>query len=230
MQLFITENYKSENNQIYIYDKEIFHQLAKVLRAKIWENIYIQDSLTRYKLSILDINNKESQIITNIISSEKNQNIVKNTTIAVPFMNKREKYERVVQKLWEIWVDKIIFRKAERSVIHELSQNKIDRFLKIAKEATEQSWWWKIPDISITKNIFDEISKFDNIYIADYDGEKPSNFSNHKNIYIVWPEWWLTKNEIEKFEKSWAKKTLLWNSILRTETAAIIWARAFTNI
>lgn len=248
MQLFITDNFEIKTNQIYIYDEEIIHQLTKVLRAKIWDHIYIQknniswtqkftESITRYNLQIYEI--QKSQIITNMYKSEikwkvnevdNNQN--KSISIAVPFMNKREKYDRVVQKLWEIWIDEIIFWRSERSIIHDLSQNKIQRYQKILKEAAEQSRWISQANIYIVNNIHKHLQKYSHIYIADYDWVKISSLENLKwNILlIIWPEGWLTWWEITKFENANCNKVILWRSVLRTETAAIIWWRWLKNL
>lgn len=243
MQLFISNLYNIENNNIYINDEDIIHQLTKVLRIQVWEYIYLQNkdsniqNIVRYKLKIAAIQNtnkKWSQIITNIKQIENTPELIQNKSkisVAIPFLNKREKYDRVVQKLSEIWIEEIIFRRAERSIIHELSQNKIERYSKISQEATEQSRWRKTPDIYIVKNIYDHTKNYNNIYIADYNWQKWKDIKiiDNKNIYIIWPEWWLTQNEIDKFVEMWAKKMLLWDNILRSETAAIIWAWLLHN-
>ena len=65
--------------------------------------------------------------------------------VAMP--NKREKVELIIQKLSEIGVDEIFFRPAERSVITQRNEKKVDRLQKIAKEAVEQSRGRKIPNI-----------------------------------------------------------------------------------
>lgn len=240
MQLFITDHFEIKNNEIYIYDEEIIHQLSKVLRSKAWETIYIQKNniyksdnqnheLIRYELEISAIS--KSQIIANIKNQTINQNTNSNRiSIAIPYMNKREKYDRVVQKLWEIWIDEIIFWRAERSIIHELSDNKIQRYNKIAKEAVEQSWWSMQPNIQNIKNIYN--CKYDNIYIADYDWVNINKLSKLEwsILFIVWPEWWLTQNEIQKFTEIKAWKIVLWNTVLRTETAAVVWWRWLKNI
>lgn len=239
MQLFITNKFEIKIDQIYIYDEEIIHQLTKVLRCKKWDHLYMQknnifwtenftENLTRYSLEICEI--QKSQIITNINKSEEFSESTKKQekpkiSIAISYMNKREKYDRVIQKLWEIWVDEIIFRHADRSTIHEISENKIQRYRKISKEATEQSRWKVQSNIYTIKDIYTHSQKYKHIYIADYKWCELSSLWNlDKNIlFIVWPEWGLTESEIAKFEKVWVKKVVLWENILRTETAAIIW-------
>lgn len=71
--------------------------------------------------------------------------------IAMP--NKSSKADLMAQKLAEIGVSKIVFWPAQRSVLKELSDNKLDRMNTIALEAVEQSHGWFIPEIIFSKNI-----------------------------------------------------------------------------
>lgn len=243
MQLFINDQFEMRDEYIYIQDSEIISQLVKVLRAGIGYNFFVQrrnilwlQDYYRYKCTITEI--QKSQIISHISQKMEisNQKINKNNkiTVAIPLLNKWEKYDLVVQKLSEIWVDNIVFWNSERSVIKDLWNNKISRFDKIAQEAVEQSWWWQIPNISYHKDLrkYLQNSKYDNIYIADYDGKNIYDITieSWDIIYIVWPEWWFTKNEIDKFDNLWSDRVVLGDNVLRSETAAILGSRWFANL
>ena len=147
-------------------------------------------------------------------------------------MNKREKYDRLVQKLSEIWVSETVFWEADNSIIHEVSSNKIQRFQKIAKEATEQSWWYSQAKISISKDIFDDIKGYEYVYIADYHWVHIDDLKDiwWSILFIVWPEGGFSKSEMIKFEEAKVGKILLWDTVLRTETAAILWWRLLKNM
>ena len=71
--------------------------------------------------------------------------------IALP--NKQEKLELIVQKLSEIGVDEIFLWASERSVLKSLNPNKEQRLLKIIREATEQSWSWVLPKLTLLSDI-----------------------------------------------------------------------------
>jgi 16S rRNA U1498 N3-methylase RsmE len=61
--------------------------------------------------------------------------------MAIAMPNKRSKAELITQKLSELWINNIYFRPAERSIIKQTKDKKIERLIKISQEATEQSRW-----------------------------------------------------------------------------------------
>jgi len=64
----------------------------------------------------------------------------------------------------------LVFWRAERSVLRQVNANKVLRIQKIMQEAVEQSWGWKLPELSfvtdIDWNVSDPVVVFD---IADSD-------------------------------------------------------------
>lgn len=227
MQLFITEFQKKENI-ITVENTEILNQIRKVLRMKIWDSLFVQNEDARYELEIVDRNDKSfSGKIKNKIQFDWNKN---QNWIAIAMPNKRDKIELLIQKISEIWIKNIYFWPSERSIIRERSNKKDERLKKIAKEAIEQSWWWFIPEIKFVKNI-SEIIWWKNIIIFDKSDENNTYNFNEKNeniLGIIWPEWWLTKNDYKKIWKN-HKIISLWDTVLRTETAWIIAAWLIKN-
>ena len=67
--------------------------------------------------------------------------------------NKRDKMELICQKASEIGIQNIIIRTSKRSVIQDLSENKISRINLICVEAAEQSHNRNVTQIKIVKNI-----------------------------------------------------------------------------
>ena len=227
MQLFITEFQKKENI-ITIENTEVLSQIRKVLRMKIWDSLFVQNEDARYELEIVDWNDKSfSGKIKNKIKFDWNKS---QNWIAIAIPNKRDKIELLIQKISEIWIKNIYFWPSERSIIRERNNKKDERLKKIAKEAIEQSWWRFIPEIKFVKNI-SEIIWWKNIIIFDKSDENNTYNFNEKNeniLGIVWPEWWLTKNDYEKIWKN-HKIISLWDTVLRTETAWIIAAWLIKN-
>lgn len=219
MQLFISDDFIKQNNQIIIKEKRIIEQVRKVLRAKTWYKFFLQNktwNIIRYEL---EINNIWKEISTNIINSYKNNQKIKNKWIIQAILNKNSKMELIVQKLTEIWVPKIYFIPTTRSIFKDIKWNKFERLEKIALEAAEQSFSWYLPEIKVFQSI-DEINW--NKAILDFNWEyyKKVNF-NDIDFLVIWPEWWFSKEDIEKIKPT--KKILLWQKILRSETASIIW-------
>ncbi len=73
--------------------------------------------------------------------------------IALP--NRRDKAEFIAQKLTEIGVENIVFWKAKRSVLRELSAKKLQRLHTIILEASEQAFRRSIPTITYLDNLFE---------------------------------------------------------------------------
>jgi hypothetical protein len=47
-------------------------------------------------------------------------------------------------------------------------------------------------------------------------------------LWVVWPEWWLSLNDYKNFPTNYIVKSL-WDSVLRMETAAIVWWWSLKN-
>jgi RsmE family RNA methyltransferase len=104
------------------------------------------------------------------------------------------------------------------------------RIEKIAKEAVEQSRWWSIPKIEVIWDIKTLQNKRDFIIFdlpKDNQNKKIIKW-NHPLLWVVGPEWWLTENDYKNFPTE-NKVMSLWESVLRMETAAIIWWRYIKN-
>ena len=225
MQLFITD-FEKKWETIKISDTEILSQIRKVLRMKIWDTFFVQNGNTRYKLEILDRDDKN--IFWKILESIEHPKQIDEIWIAIAMSNKRDKMETIVQKLSEIWIKNIFFRPSERSIIRERNEKKLDRLNKIAKEAIEQSRWRQLPKITFEKDI-SKIIEWKEVIVFD---KSESNFTSiwtvKNTLWIIWPEWWLTENDYKKFWKK-IKTVSLGDTVLRTETASIIAARYLKN-
>ncbi len=237
MQLFISDNYSIDKEYIIIDDDRIIHQCLKVLRMKTWWIFLLQDNSwsLRYTIAIDIIDkNKISGHIIEKISYHDNK---KSHTICIALPNRIDKAELIVQKLSEIGVKNIIFMINKRSIIHELSEKKLDRLSSIAIEAVEQSFWRHIPSITVhtLENIIKDNNQKDYLhYLLDHQWAKINNINNttEKDIYTyIWPEWWFTQDEKDTIlQQSKSQSISLWNTNLRMETAAIISARIVYNL
>ncbi len=239
MQLFITNNFKFESNNIFINERRIYDQLKKVLRAKKWYIFYLQEfkhcldkgnkgiKISRYKVEFLSY--QDDLIKWHIIEVDEKIYNFQNVGIAIANLNKYDKMEDICQKLTQIGIENIYFFPARRSIIKEISENKLYRMKKIILEAAEQSWSWIVPNIFIIDK-FEKLFELDynNFLIADFVNSDivKCNFWQKNSIGIIWPEWWFTDEERNNFIYNLKNKDLkfikLSNNIFRSETAAIV--------
>lgn len=240
MQLFVTDYQKSWST-ITISNPDILSQVRKVLRAKIGDIIWIQDSKNeaeknRYEISIQHRDDKDIQ--WKILSEQIHELTPEQTTMIVAMPNKWDKAELIVQKLSEIGISKIIFWPSERSVIKERNSKKEERMQKIIKEAVEQSRWRNIPTVTFSSQI-DEYIKNTTLIVFDKAGTRYEELGTRQtNLVpspkshitgIVGPEGGLTAKDYQQFEASKPQIVDLWTTVLRMETAAIIGGRLLKN-
>jgi 16S rRNA (uracil1498-N3)-methyltransferase len=213
-------NHENKSNLI-IKDKEIHHQLTKVLRQKVWNEVIFFDGVSFsdfvYKIESIEKKEITFALIEEIPKEKENSIIVLNQ--ATP--NKLDKLELILQKWVEVWVSEFVFFSSERSQKLVISDNKLERLNKIVVEAVEQSWRNIIPKILFEKTV----KKWENSYFFHTKSDNSITLFDIKpykkiNLY-VWPEGWFSENEVSFFEDFWAKRVTLWKNILRCETASI---------
>lgn len=230
MQLFVTE-YQKKDTTLVVANVDLLAQLRKVLRASIGDIIRIQSPVNepkkiRYELRI---EVRDNQILEGTIISEQVYELPRekrSMIIAMP--NKRDKAEMIAQKLTECGIDQIIFRPSERSIITERNPKKEERLQKIIKEAVEQSRWRTMPELIFTTDPKTIIKDHPLVIFDKQTGTNKINASDH--IYgLIWPEGGLTYRDYQGLE--WTKYDIygLGETVLRTETAAIIWGRLLKN-
>ena len=139
---------------------------------------------------------------------------------------KGEKMETVIQKATELGVKKIVPFISERCVIRHTT--KLERWKKIAKEATEQSGRSIIPEISDVINFSDLIKHIDNGIIFWEKERLPLIQSiheiNHKNslFLLIGPEGGFSSEEVKQASEKGLKVASLGKRTLRAETASIV--------
>lgn len=136
----------SLNLEGFIMPKDDIHHIKKVMRQKNGDQIICLHDCQTYLCEIIDIETGEVKPVKQL--DENNELPVKvNLIYALP---KKDKFEWVLQKACELGVDTIIPLYSKRCVVKtnekEFSK-KYDRFNKILKEAAEQSYRNKIPEL-----------------------------------------------------------------------------------
>lgn len=141
MHLFITQPH-IKDNILTLTEEGVVHQLVHVLRVQPGEQLCVQrttgEETQRWKVTCVTCTKKA--ITTSIIDCQTTVKKVSNVRMAIAFPNKRDKAELIVQKLTEIGVGEIIFFPAQRSVLRDCPEKKLQRMHEIAREAVEQSW------------------------------------------------------------------------------------------
>lgn len=229
MQRFFLETSSLGETEIILQDEEIIHQLVKVLRSKLWDEVIFFDGKESsdfiYKITSIDKRNIIFSFVQKIEKLPQKCELV----LFQSLPNKIDKIEEIIQKGTEVWYSEFHFFRAERSQDLKLSPNKIQRFEKIIKEATEQSNRNIIPKLTFLEKLdFSKISWEKLFFHTDkMEAKKLKDFSfdtPEKINIFVGPEWGFSDRENQFFLENNATKIYLWENILRTQnTPVVVW-------
>jgi len=207
-----------------ISEKNLYHQLTRVLRARVWQEVIFFDGVKNqdivYEMIHID---KKSVSFKRKDILEKSSDLKIDMTLYQAYPNKLSKFETIVQKCCEVGYKKIIFFESERSQKLVISENKKERLQKIAIEAIEQCSGNIIPEIEYRDSLWDlQWGESLMCHTQDNDSTDLSQISFWESInIIVGPEGGFTSEEIKKVP---AQKIYFWERVLRCETVwEVVW-------
>lgn len=224
MQRYFSNELK--DNKFILSDDDIYH-IIKVMRMKDGDHVEVVYDKKVYDCCLENVNkNIDVKIVKELEVSNNNEPSI---TLIIPFL-KEQKMDLILQKATELGVDEIVLTDLEHSIIR-LQDNKVDnkliRWQRIMKEASEQSMRVDIPTIKILKK--NDIYNFDGLKIICSTKEVNNNirnvlkkYNNYDKIYVViGPEGGFSQKEEEEFVQNGFISTSLGNQILRVETVPL---------
>lgn len=233
MQRYFVE-FESTNQMVEITGEDV-HHIKTVMRMKVDDAIYLSNHKKVFYAVIKEI--KLDSILCELqYEVESNSELPIHITIAQG-LPKSDKFELVIQKTTELGVHALIPVSSERSIIKldaKKEAKKIERYQKIAKEASEQSHRSKIPtihDVMDLKQLVDYSQSFTYKCVA-YEAstkQEQQNFSRILNqinegehlLVFIGPEGGISEKELQRLTSNGFEIISLGNRILRTETAPI---------
>ena len=231
---FYIKNNQINGKEINLIGEDVNH-IKNVLRHKCGDEVTVCDeSEQRYLTKIKELS---GECITLDIEKKIDFSTEPNIKVTlVQGLPKSDKMDFIVQKCTELGTTKIVPVIMERTVVKIDGTNgtkKVERWNKIALEASKQCGRTKIPTVEKIvnlENIVENLSKYD-IVIVPYECEKENTLkavlrntdTNIGNIAVViGPEGGFSEKDISALEKlPNVKKVSLGKRILRTETAGI---------
>ncbi|MEN2986659.1 MAG: RsmE family RNA methyltransferase [Thermodesulfovibrionaceae bacterium] len=201
--------------------REDLNYLFNVMRYNVGQRICLTDG--KGKNYIGEIIDKKTMIILKEESNSVEDNF---DLVLCQALLKSNKMELVIQKATELGVKRIIPFVSERCIIKKT--NKIERWRRIAKEATEQSLRSILPEI---ENITTFRELLNSIHNGIFFWEKASQslfetvqkIDILKPVYlIIGPEGGFTEKEAEEAKLKGLQIASLGKRVLRAETASIV--------
>ncbi|MBQ6731355.1 MAG: 16S rRNA (uracil(1498)-N(3))-methyltransferase [Bacilli bacterium] len=208
--------------------KEDEHHILHVMRMKKGDEIEVVDNKQLYLCRLDDTNPLTISMVHEIASDVE----IKEDVTLLYALTKGDKIDLVLQKATELGVKKVALIQSERTVVKYDSKDlekKSQRFVKIMKEASEQSHRLVVPEFlgifnlkALPPQVFSDV----NFVAYEKDASKVSEqfqgLEKGKSVSIlIGPEGGFSKQEIDNLVSLGFIRTSLGKRILRAETAAI---------
>ncbi|KAF0226588.1 MAG: rsmE [Erysipelotrichaceae bacterium] len=207
------------------FDKEIQHQITKVLKLHTDEEILLSNTQVMVVGKMVIEKDSVSAIIERVVDCP----VQRIEVTLIQALIRKEKFELVLQKATELGVHRIVPLIMERNVVKwEQDSNKLQRYKTILKEAAEQCHRLNIPELTQPVIIKDLESYKSDLNFVAYEVADPSHLLKNalnpcKSVsIIIGPEGGISLNEITKIESLGYKCVSLGSRIYRAETAAMV--------
>ncbi|MFZ3232644.1 MAG: RsmE family RNA methyltransferase, partial [Patescibacteria group bacterium] len=207
-------------------DEGLVHQLTRVLRSKPGDRVVLfsESGGGEYEISAIE---KKKLSFVRIREIEVSADPKTKITLFQALPNKYEKLEYAIQKGVEVGVSDFVFFPSERSQKLAITDNKIERFEAIAREAVEQCYGFRMPTLHFEK-AFPKIPEGVRSMFLHTDSESTKPFSGflaslpkdcrHVALFVG-PEGGFSPEEVRKAMAEGAVPVKAGERILRTETA-----------
>lgn len=216
----------NKNLELDIDDKR---HIINVMRMNVGEVFQIVYSKVEYTCKIIEIGKKDLKY--EIIGEKKLEDKKSYKVIIAPCIIKEQKMDYMLQKMTELGVDEIIPLTSSRTVVKLDSKkdNKLIRWNKILKEASEQSFRSDIPKMHEIINL-KEIVKYDaDIKIVCDTTEMSKNIKkvlqdskkSDTILIVAGPEGGLSPDEVIYLKENGFIGVTLGNNILRADTVPL---------
>ncbi len=204
------------------------HHLARVLRVEPGQQYEISDNRRVY-LAEVETVRKDLVSFAIVEPIESAAPVVRSTLVAA--LVKFDRFEWIIEKATELGVDRILPVEAERSEkgLFRAAAKRLERWHRIAREASEQSRRDYLPEISEPSSFADGLAvTADYRYVLEEGGARallsllpPDRTRRDHVALLVGPEGGWTDRDRDAFVAAGWIAASLGRDILRAETAAI---------
>lgn len=216
---------KEKINDEFILSSDDLYHIKTVMRMKDNDEIIVVYDEIAYLCCLSNVKENIKILIKNRL--EKVDYKTPKITLIIPLL-KEQKMDLILQKSTELGVTEIIPINTNRSIIRlkpGKDKNKMDRWNRIVKEASEQSHRVDIPIIQEIKNIKD-LKNIDGLKVVCSTKEKIKNINNimknnkkcDKINLVIGPEGGLTEKEEKELNELGFESISLGSRIMRVET------------
>ncbi len=217
--------------EVVYFPQEISHQISRVLRMKTGEQVTAINPLGKeFILTLTDVNPKICIGTVQSIQAAQGEPALQLDLYVA--LTQREKFEWILQKSTELGVASITPVITERSLISNASavEKKKDRWLKIIKEAAEQSQRGRVAALNPAlpfEAVCSQVRADRRLMACTLESIQPLKIALgdgtiNQVALLIGPEGGFTQLEVQRGLASGWQPFTMGKRILRMETAAIV--------
>lgn len=216
------------------------HHIMRVMRFDVGDAIVCVHPTGKVaRCEIAELNETEQSVVASITEWIDTDSELPVRVTILQSLPKGSKLDLIIQKGTELGATEFILYESERSVVKwntKKRENRLQRYRKIAQEASEQSGRNLVPDVVFIDDIaqfIEDESLDETIKLLAYEeeaktSEHTSFYTELKNVsagvevmIAIGPEGGFSEHEVATFKKSEFTPIRLGKRILRTETASL---------
>lgn len=218
------------------FDGELAYHMGKVLRLTVGEQVTVcTGDGAAYVVKLQQFS--KNSIGGVILQRLENQQETAVQVVLYQGMPKGDKLELIIQKCTELGVSAVVPIETSRSVVRldsSKAAKKIERWQKIAQEASQQSKRVQVPAIGPYlqwKPFLQRLQQEAGLTVIFWEDEQTQGLKQllqqlpqqpQKINLVVGPEGGLSAEEVEQLRQAGAVSASLGKRILRTETAGML--------
>lgn len=223
------QRYFAIDKNLELDTSDIYH-IYKVMRMKQGDQIEVvfNGEINLCQIEELNVNSVK---LNTLEKRTDNDELAYGVTIAVSLVSE-QKWDYILQKATELGASEIIPLELSRTLIKidkNKSDKKIDRWIKICKEASEQSHRSVIPNILNVMKMKDLINVDYDLKLVCSTGEDSINLKQilskcekcGRIIVVIGPEGGISPEEEKTLVQNGFLRASLGNFVLRVETAPL---------
>jgi 16S rRNA (uracil1498-N3)-methyltransferase len=197
-------------------DESLIKQLVGVLRIQSGEHIRLFNEYTEKEYEVIIASKK--LVTGDFVQDHPLLLPRKQITLAVA-ITKKDTFELIAQKATELGISTLVPIISERTIKKDISTERIQ---KIIVEATEQSGRNTVTELAPVTTLASFLEQYPQTIIFDTLGGEPSKLPKDTSVCLIGPEGGWSDKERTLFKEKHIASHSLGNTVLRTETAAII--------
>lgn len=237
MQRYFIEPEQCKDGEVRITGEDA-HHIGTVMRGKPGDQLIVCDG-TGMEAIVKVRSIAKQEVLADLVSVEQSRGEPSVKVTIAQAMPKGDKMDIVIQKGTEVGAARFIPFMSERTIVQydaKKEQKRLERWMRIAKEAAEQAHRGKIPEVTAIcswKELLREAAEAD---LAIFCYEKEEGLTLRQQLtrlkrergkqvnlmLIVGPEGGFSENEAVEAAAAGCITISLGRRILRTETAALV--------